>query len=86
MTAVTRLVHEFAQLMSNRRGNEFDCWITQVREASMLELELELECGNGPIEGINTKTKRVNDRCMAVPASHFCTTESYWHRTLFVTT
>jgi transposase len=73
MTALAGLVYEFAQLMADRRGTDLDCWIKQVREAGLPELEpflrgldqdhaaavagLTLPYSNGPIEGVNTKTK-----------------------------
>lgn len=75
MTALARAVREFAQLMSERRGAELDCWIKQVREAGLIELEpfltgLEqdhdaavagptMPCSAGPIEGVNTKAKLI---------------------------
>jgi transposase len=75
MTALARLVHEFAQIMTNRRGSELDCWMKQVREAGLPELEpfltgldqdhdaavagLTLPYSSGPIEGVNTKTKLI---------------------------
>ncbi|MFE9580559.1 hypothetical protein ACFYO1_29560 [Nocardia sp. NPDC006044] len=40
MTALARLAHESAQLMSNRRGSELDYWINQVRQAQLPELNL----------------------------------------------
>ncbi|MGW5113725.1 hypothetical protein [Nocardia sp. NPDC004123] len=39
LTVLARLVHEFAQIMANRRGAEIDCWIKQVRVAGLIELE-----------------------------------------------
>ncbi|MFE3226604.1 transposase [Nocardia sp. NPDC059228] len=75
MTAVTGLVHEFAHIMSNRRGSELDCWMKQVREARLPELKpfltgldqdhdaavasLTLPFSSGPIEVVNTKTKLI---------------------------
>ncbi|MGW5106344.1 ISL3 family transposase [Nocardia sp. NPDC004123] len=75
LTALAALVHEFAQIMANRRGAEIDCWIKQVRAAGLIELEpfltgvdqdhdavvagLTLPYSSGPIEGVNTKTKLI---------------------------
>lgn len=73
LTALAQLVHEFAQIMANRRGAEIDCWIKQVRAAGLIELEpfltgvdqdhdavvagLTLPYSSGPIEGVNTKNQ-----------------------------
>jgi transposase len=73
MTALATLVGDFAQLMADRRGSDLDCWIKQVREAGLPELDpflrgldqdhdaavagLTLPYSNGPCEGVNTKTK-----------------------------
>lgn len=73
MTRLSELVHEFAAIMTNRRGSELGCWIKQAREAGLPELEpflrgldqdhdaavagLTLPYSNGPCEGVNTKTK-----------------------------
>ncbi|MFF0488529.1 ISL3 family transposase [Nocardia sp. NPDC004068] len=75
MTALAQAVREFAQLMSERRGAELDCWIKQVREAGLIELEpfltgleqdhdaavagLTMPYSAGPTEGVNTKTKLI---------------------------
>jgi transposase len=75
MTALAQVVREFAQLMGERRGADLDCWIKQVREAGLIELEpfltgldqdhdaavtgLTLPYSNGPCEGVNTKTKLI---------------------------
>ncbi|WP_228811596.1 transposase [Nocardia otitidiscaviarum] len=101
MAALAELVHEFAQIMTNRHGNELDCWMKQVRESGLPELEpfltgidqdhdaavagLTLPYSSGPIEGVNTKTKLISDRCMAGPASSYPATESCWHSPLSVT-
>ncbi len=73
MTRLTALVREFAEIMTDRRGSDLDCWIKQAREAKLPELEpflrglqqdhdaavagLTLPYSNGPCEGVNTKTK-----------------------------
>jgi transposase len=75
MTALARLVREFAQLLAERRGPELDSWTKDVREASLPELDpflngldqdhdavtagLTLPYSNGPTEGVNTKTKLI---------------------------
>lgn len=75
MTALAQAVRDFAGLMTDRRGTELDDWIKQVRDAKLIELEpfltgleqdhdaviagLTLPYSNGPIEGINTKTKLI---------------------------
>lgn len=75
MTALAELVHEFAQLMTERRGSDLDSWAKQVREAGLTEFTgfltgldqdhdaavagLTLPYSNGPCEGINTKTKLI---------------------------
>jgi transposase len=75
MTALARLVREFAQLLTERRGPELDSWTKDVREASLPELApflngldqdhdavaagLTLPYSNGPTEGVNTKTKLI---------------------------
>jgi hypothetical protein len=66
MTALTDLVREFAQLLTERRGSDLDSWIKQVREASLTEIHpfltgleqdhdaavagLTLPYSNGPVE------------------------------------
>ena len=73
MIRLATLVHEFAKIMTDRRGADLDCWIKQAREAGLPELEpylrgldqdhdaavagLTLPYSNGPCEGVNTKTK-----------------------------
>lgn len=73
MTALARLVGEFAQLMAERRGRDLDQWIAQARQIGISELDpflrglnqdnqaavtgLSLPYSNGPIEGVNTKIK-----------------------------
>jgi hypothetical protein len=75
MTALANVVRSFAQLMADRRGTDLDNWITQVRNAELVELEpflagleqdhnaavagLTEPYSNGPIEGTNTKTKLI---------------------------
>ncbi|MTE13551.1 ISL3 family transposase [Nocardia sp. CT2-14] len=75
MTDLARLVGEFAAIMTERRGSDLDAWIKQVREAGLAELDpflrglekdhaaavagLTLSYSNGPIEGVNTKTKLI---------------------------
>ncbi|MRH88578.1 hypothetical protein GFY24_14170 [Nocardia sp. SYP-A9097] len=39
LTALAQLVHEFAQIMANRRGAEIDRWVEHVRKAGLAELE-----------------------------------------------
>ncbi|WP_432190308.1 hypothetical protein [Streptomyces sp. Tue6028] len=38
MTVLARLVHNFAQLMGERRGGDLDAWIADVRKAQLPEL------------------------------------------------
>src|SRR5690606_5682148 len=73
MTRLAVLVRDFAEIMTERRGGDLDCWIKQAREAGLPELEpflrgldqdhdaavagLTLPYPNGPCEGVNTKTK-----------------------------
>lgn len=75
MTDLARLVGEFASIMVERRGDDLDTWMKQVREAGLPELDpflrgldqdhddavagLTLPYSNGPIEGVNTKTKLI---------------------------
>lgn len=75
MTALARLVRDFAQLMGERRGNDLDSWMADVRAAHLPELApflngleqdreavlagLTLPYSNGPTEGVNTKTKLI---------------------------
>ncbi len=75
MTDLARLVAEFAQLMTERRGSDLDSWMKQVREVRLPELDpflrgldqdhdaaiagLTLPYSNGPVEGVNTKTKLI---------------------------
>ncbi|MDN2501177.1 transposase [Nocardia nova] len=70
MTDLARLVAEFAAILTERRGNELDPWMKQVREAGLTELGpflrgldqdhdaaiagLTVPFSNGPIEGVNT--------------------------------
>lgn len=72
---MARLVTEFAHLMTERRGSDLDSWMKQVREAQLPELDpflrgldqdhdaavagLSLPYSNGPVEGVNTKTKLI---------------------------
>jgi transposase len=74
-TALANAVHAFAHMMSERHGDQLDHWISQVRAASLVELEpfltgleqdhdaavagLTLPYSSGPVEGINTKTKLI---------------------------
>ncbi len=73
MTRLAELVRYFAEIMTDHRGADLDCWIKQAREAGLPELEpflrgldqdhdaavagLTLPYTNGPCEGVNTKTK-----------------------------
>ncbi|OXR39797.1 hypothetical protein B7C42_08126 [Nocardia cerradoensis] len=73
MTDLARLVGEFASILAERRGSDLDGWMKQVREARLTELDpflrgldqdhdaavagLTVPYSNGPIEGVNTKTK-----------------------------
>ncbi|WP_406424349.1 transposase [Streptomyces sp. NBC_00842] len=75
MTALARLVHDFAQLMGERRGGDLDAWIADVRKAQLPELApfltsleqdhdaavagLTLPYNNGPTEGVNAKAKLI---------------------------
>ncbi|WP_405682072.1 transposase [Streptomyces sp. NBC_00057] len=75
MTALARLVHDFAQLTCERRGGDLDAWIADVRKAQLPELApfltgleqdhdaavawLTLPYNNGPTEGVNAKTKLI---------------------------
>jgi transposase len=75
MTALASLAGEFAQLMTERRGHDLDIWIERVRAAGLPELDpflrgldqdhdaaiagLSLPYSNGPIEGVNTKSKLI---------------------------
>lgn len=75
MTDLARLVGEFVVIMTERRGSDLDAWIKHVREAGLGELDpflrglekdhsaavagLTLPYSNGPIEGVNTKTKLI---------------------------
>lgn len=75
MADLARLVAEFAQLMTERRGSDLDLWMKQVRDAGLPELDpflrgldqdhdaavagLTLPYSNGPVEGVNTKTKLI---------------------------
>ncbi len=75
MTDLARLVAEFAAILTERRGNELDAWMKQVREAGLTELGpflrgldqdhdaaitgLTVPFSNGPIEGVNTKIKLI---------------------------
>ncbi|MGN2638993.1 transposase [Nocardia takedensis] len=70
MTSLARLVHEFAQIMGERRGNYLDGWMRQVRDAGLPELDpflrgltqdydaavagFSLSYSNGAVEGVNT--------------------------------
>ncbi len=78
MADLARLVAEFAQLMTERRGSDLDSWMKQVREARLPELGpflrgldqdhdaaiagLTLPYSSGPVEGVNTKTKLIKRR------------------------
>ncbi|MDE1675511.1 ISL3 family transposase [Nocardia gipuzkoensis] len=73
MTRLNDLVGEFARIMTDRRGEDLDGWMKQVRQAGLPEFEpflrgleqdhaaavagLTLTYSNGPCEGVNTKTK-----------------------------
>uniref|UniRef100_UPI000687A587 transposase n=2 Tax=Nocardia TaxID=1817 RepID=UPI000687A587 len=75
MTDLARLVGEFAAILIERRGGDLDEWMKQVREAGLTELGpflrgldqdhdaavagLTVPYSNGPIEGVNTKTKLI---------------------------
>lgn len=75
MTALSEVVREFARIMTERRGNDLDIWVKQVREAGLTEFEPSLTgldqdhdaavagptlpYSNGPREGVNTKTKLI---------------------------
>lgn len=75
LTRLARLVHEFARIMGERRGNDLDGWMKQVRDAGLPELDpflrgltqdhdaavagFTLPYNNGPVEGVNTKTKLI---------------------------
>lgn len=75
MTALAGLVHQFAQLLVERRGHDLDDWMSQVRKEELPELDpflrglvqdhaaamagLTLPYSNGPIEGVNNKTKLI---------------------------
>ncbi len=75
MTALAEAVRVFATLMSERRGEQLDQWIINVRGVGLVELEpfltgldqdhdaavagLTLLYSAGPIEGINTKSKLI---------------------------
>ncbi len=75
LTELARLVHEFARIMGERRGNDLDDWMKQVRDAGLPELDpflrgltqdydaavagFTLPYSNGPVEGVNTKTKLI---------------------------
>ncbi|NUL06553.1 transposase [Streptomyces lunaelactis] len=70
---LARLVRDFAQLMGERRGDDLDSWIADVRAAQLSEpapfltgldqdreavlAGLTLPYSNGPTEGVNTETK-----------------------------
>nr|WP_245562596.1 transposase [Nocardia araoensis] len=75
MTDLVRLLGEFASILAERRGSDLDGWMKQVREAGLTELDpflrgldqdhdaavagLTVAYSNGPIEGVNTKTKLI---------------------------
>lgn len=72
MTDLSRLAGEFAAIVTKRRGSDLDAWMKQVHEAGLdpflrgldhdhdaVIAGLPLPYNNGPIEGVNTKTKLI---------------------------
>ncbi|MET9031234.1 transposase [Nocardia sp. NPDC004168] len=75
MTDLAELVGEFATILAERRGTDLDGWFVQFCEAGLTELDPfvggidqdhdaavagpTVPYNNGPIEGVNTKTKLI---------------------------
>ena len=85
MTLLRQRVQQFADLLTARRGQDLDAWMTAIdaddlpavhgfvhglrKDLPAVVAGLTLPYSNGPIEGATPRSNSSNGKCMAAPAS-----------------